>query len=105
MNTELIILIGLAVIGVIGYVLYKNRGDNEFTAEDAREKILMLFLFAEKQDWINEDKWAWCVKQVYNFVPSPILKKIVKYETVEEYMKELYNEFKDYLNSDLLKIQ
>lgn len=63
-------------------------------------EVLGLFLYAEKQDWINEDKMGWVVQQVYNRIPVKVLKLAGKFfdqEDVENLVEHLYQQAKERL--------
>lgn len=87
------------VCGVDTYI--KHRKDTKKSLiTNLREEVLGLFLYAEKQNWINEDKMGWVVQQVYNRIPVKVLKLAGKFfdqDDVEKLVERLYQEFKERL--------
>jgi hypothetical protein len=71
-----------------------------------REETLKLFLYAEKNDWVGEgeDKKQWAIQELYKKIPEPfksVLESIIGPLTLDQWVENLYNEFKKDLQEKL----
>lgn len=87
-------LVLLAIL-ILGFVFRTKNNTNKELLFFLKEEILMLFLFAEKQEWANEDKWLYCVNKAYEKTPN-FIQELIPSENLETWMSELYNDFKEY---------
>jgi len=96
MSMSMIILIIVIVLGaILTFIGHKN--DSVAALEqELRTNILMLFTFAEKQDLISADKMKLVIDIVYKKFPV-LIQAVLKETTVETYVQDLYDEFKQYL--------
>ena len=95
-----LILLAILLINTAYLFLTKKNLNEEAKLTEVKKQIYMLFLHAEKQNWVGEEKMAWCVRQVYaRFVPE-VLRGLIKENSIEEFMKNLYTEFKLFLKTN-----
>jgi hypothetical protein len=94
--TEIFVPIVIAVFsGVVVFLTTKAASKNEQLSE-LKNQALMLFLYAEKKDWVNEEKMKWCVNTIYLKLPD-LIKKVLKEESLELWMQDQYDNFKGWL--------
>lgn len=99
-----IVYVVLTVCVMIFLFYLKNKGnDKHQIVKAAREEVLKLFLYAEKQDLIGPEKMKWVVEQIYlKYIPDGI-EKLIPQETVDEWVEDQYTDFKTWLNSEELE--
>lgn len=94
-------LVAIIVTAITSVALAYKAGNKVRIIATVKEQTLALFLYAEKQDWINEDKMGWVVQQVYRRIPPKALRIISKFfqaDDVEQLVERLYQEAKKQLH-------
>lgn len=95
------LLAGVIVVAATTFLNVRKSSKKEAIAF-FKQQVLGLFLYAEKQDWINEDKMGWVVQQVYNKFPKKVLQLasiFFKQEDVESLIEYLYQKAKEELTA------
>lgn len=94
MDLQTIVLI-VIVIGILisaGVSFFKQKPTFNMIVKKLKELCYDLFLTAEKQDWVNEEKMAWCVKKILEALPE--LKLNIDQEMVQLVAQYIYNQYK-----------
>lgn len=94
------IIVGGLIAGGLVAIPQIRKSSKAESIRFLQEQVLALFLHAEKQNWINEDKMGWVVQQVYNRIPVKVLKLAGKFfdqEDVENLVEHLYQQAKERL--------
>lgn len=90
----------LLLISAISWVLVTPKQVKQLTAEQQvlilKEKILELFLLAEKQDWTGKEKMEWAIEKLKDS-PYVGLLEMVTGKSVEDFLQEVYDNFMDRL--------
>ena len=82
----------VAIAALFGLRMYvTKRNDKEALVNEVKTQALALFLYAEKQDWIGQEKMK--------FVDDSVLATVVGRNTVERWMQNLYDNVKKYLEN------
>jgi hypothetical protein len=89
--TVLIVLAG--VLAVIHAYMAKQKNTAELE-HLVKEEAYKLFLYAEKQGWIGQEKMAYVAEQIYRRVPMDAIRLIISEQVIEEYLQNLYTQFK-----------
>jgi hypothetical protein len=98
---QAILLAAFAILVVTVAIIQHRHDSKDVIITSIREEVFMLFLFAEKQDWVNEEKMQWVVHTFYEKFPD-IVKEVIKESTVDDYVEQLYKDFKQYLQDGKL---
>lgn len=90
----------LLLISAVSWVLVTPKQVKQLTAEQQvlilKEKILELFLLAEKQDWTGKEKMEWAIEKLKDS-PYVGLLEMVTGKSVEDFLQEVYDNFMDRL--------
>jgi hypothetical protein len=98
-NVDIAVAIVAVLVGVAILVMrYKNL-NLEQSRTQLKQDVLYLFLYAEKQEWVNDEKMKWCIQKIYEMFPDSLIKKVISYETVEKWAQLLYDEFKTFIKA------
>lgn len=90
----------LLLISAVSWVLVTPKQVKQLTAEQQvlilKEKILELFLLAEKQDWTGKEKMEWAIEKLKDS-PYVGLLEMATGKSVEDFLQEVYDNFMDRL--------
>lgn len=94
-----------SIILIIALLAYEARrffkqGKTE-QINQLKDSVLKLFLLAEKQGLTGPEKMKWVSSELYKFLPSDIIKKIISEESIEIWLQKVYNEARHELVSEL----
>ncbi len=71
----------IAAVSIVGsglfYYFKKEQGDLDDLVEFSTPIFMSLFLYAEKQGWIGEEKMAYCIKEASKFFPISISEEFI----------------------------
>lgn len=92
-----ILLTGLAIfVFVIGAIIHFKNMPLYDIIDEVKEPLLMLFLYAEKQGWSNEEKMEWCLTQIVQKIHLDI-----DQATLEQIAQKLYDKYRNFIKSVL----
>lgn len=90
----------IAIAALFGLRMYvTKRNDKEALVNEVKTQALALFLYAEKQDWIGQEKMKFAVDKIMKIVDDSVLATVVGRNTVERWMQNLYDNVKKYLEN------
>ena len=92
-----IILVVLSTILYGANTYFTKKNDLKALEEEVKEQALQLFLFGEKQGWIGEEKMNYACNKIYELIDKGIIAKVIKEQTIKDWMQNLYNSVKDNL--------
>lgn len=112
MQTALIVIVFIVVLGYAGYSFYVEnyKGRNpeldkaiaeKLLPDNMQDKVLMLFLFAEKQGWTGPEKMEWVVDQLLSQLPLAM--RPVNRDPIYNVVTKMYEDFKHFAE-DQVKI-
>lgn len=90
----------ISIIYILFTILKYTQMSYEEVESHFKKNALVLFLYAEKQGWDNEEKMNWCVDTFYNKLPASIQKIFLK-ELIKEELTKVYDDFKDFIKLKL----
>lgn len=92
-TTLILIVIVVGIIACGASVLFKNKPTFNQLTKKAKKIIYDLFLTAEKENWVNEDKMQWCVEELSKYFSR--LKINIDQTMIKLIAQYLYDKYKE----------
>lgn len=93
LNFSTLLIVVAGVMAAINAYVLKLKGLAELE-HSVKEQAYQLFLYAEKQGWIGQEKMAYVANEIYRRIPDGVLKLVIKEDTIANYLQSLYDQFK-----------
>lgn len=102
MKTQQILLTAICILSLINIAIGLMHSNEKDLQKELKQQALMLMLQAEKQGLDNPEKFKYVVNKIYNKSPE-VLRKAIKEETIEEWVSNIYNSYKSYIQTQSTK--
>ena len=95
------VIMVLAVVLYGGNIYLTKRNDKKALENELRMQALELFLYAEKQNLIGEEKMNLVVEKILERVDGTIISTVVNGTTLRNWLQALYDEVKAKLQEEI----
>ena len=95
------VIMVLAVVLYGGNIYLTKRNDKNALENELRMQALELFLYAEKQNLIGEEKMNLVVEKILERVDGTVISAVVNGTTLRNWLQALYDEVKAKLQEEI----